>query len=71
VADGGAAVDMRAEAVTSRLREMARRLEARGFVAKGVDMSGSAVSARLRAMASLSDMCRRLAPLGARLRGGR
>jgi hypothetical protein len=59
---------MGATAVTARLREMARRLEARGFVEKGVDMSAAAVTGRLRVMASLSDMCRRLAAVGPRLR---
>jgi hypothetical protein len=68
VAEGGAAVDMGADAITARQREMARRLEVRGFVAKGVDMSATAIGARLRAIGSLSDMCRRLAPVGARLR---
>jgi hypothetical protein len=66
VAEGGAVVDMGADAVTASLREMARCLEVSGFVAKGVDMSATAVGARLRAMGSLSDMCRRLAPVGAR-----
>jgi hypothetical protein len=61
-------VDMRREAVSARLREMARLLAQRGFVSKGVDMSSAAVSARLRSMASLSDLCRRLAPIGQRLR---
>ena len=64
-----AGVDMGAVAVTARLEEMARQLEERGFAAKGVDMSTGAVSARLRTLGSLSDMCRRLAPLGPRLRG--
>jgi hypothetical protein len=30
-------------------------------------MSSAAISARLRTMASLSDLCRRLAPIGQRL----
>jgi hypothetical protein len=59
---------MHRDAITARLREMARLFSQRGFVSKGVDMSGAAVSARLRTMASLSDMCRRLAPIGKRLR---
>jgi len=61
-------VDMHRNAVTARLREMARLSAQRGFVAKGVDMSSAAVSARLRTMASLSDLCRRLAPIGQHLR---
>jgi hypothetical protein len=59
---------MHREAVSARLREMARLLAQRGFVSKGVDMSSAAVSTRLRSMASLSDLCRRLAPIGQRLR---
>ena len=59
---------MHREAVSARLREMARLLAQRGFVSKGVDMSSAAVSTRLRSMASLSDLCRRLAPIGHRLR---
>jgi hypothetical protein len=53
-------VDMRPQAVTARLRMLARELEARGFVSKGVDMSPAAVTDRLRAMAALSAMCLRL-----------
>ena len=60
-------VDMRPESVTARLREMARLSAERGFVGKGVDMSSAAVTSRLRTMASLSDLCRRLAPIGQRL----
>ena len=60
-------VDMHREAITARLREMARLSAERGLVGKGVDMSSAAVSARLRTMASLSDLCRRLAPIGQRL----
>ena len=60
--------DMSREAVSSRLREMARLFAQRGFVVKDVDMSSAAVSARLRTMAALSDLCRRLAPIGRRLR---
>jgi hypothetical protein len=59
---------MGAGPVTSRLREVARLLEGRGFITKGINMSAAAVTLRLRAMGSLSDMCRRLAPVGARLR---
>jgi len=59
---------MSREAVSARLHEMARLFAQRGFVSKGVDMSNAAVSARLRTMASLSDLCRRLAPIGQRLR---
>jgi len=59
---------MSREAVSSRLREMARLFAQRGFVVKDVDMSSAAVSARLRTMAALSDLCRRLAPIGRRLR---
>ena len=61
-------VDMSREAVSAWLREMARLFAQRGFVSKGVDMSSAAVSARLRTMASLSELCRRLAPVGQRLR---
>jgi hypothetical protein len=61
-------VDMSRTAVTARLREMAALLAARGFVAKGVDMSPAAVAGRLRAMGALSDMCRKLAAVGGRLR---
>jgi hypothetical protein len=61
-------VDMRPEAVTARLREMSRLLAERGFVAKGVDMSSPAVTARLKTLGALSDMCRRLGPVGSRLR---
>ena len=59
--------DMSREAVSARLKEMARLFSQRGFVSKGVDMSSAAVSARLHTMASLSDLCRRLAPIGQRL----
>ena len=59
---------MSREAVSARLQEMARLFSQRGFVSKGVDMSSAAVSARLHTMASLSDLCRRLAPIGQRLR---
>jgi hypothetical protein len=55
-------------AVTARLREMARLLEERGAVSKGVDMSAAAISGRLRLMGALSDMCRRLGAAGAGLR---
>ena len=51
-------------AVTTRLREIARQREARGFVAKGVEMSVSAVTARLRTLGALSDMCLRLVAVG-------
>ena len=60
--------DMSREAVSARLQEMARLFSQRGFVSKGVDMSSAVVSARLHTMASLSDLCRRLAPIGQRLR---
>jgi hypothetical protein len=53
-------VEMSAAAVTNRLRTMARLLEERGFVRKGVDMSPAAVAGRLRDMAELSAMCLRL-----------
>ena len=66
--DAARPVDMGAGPVTSRLREMARLLDERGFLTKSTDMSAAAVTQRLRAMGSLSDMCRRLAPVGARLR---
>jgi hypothetical protein len=55
---------MRREAVTERLREVARQLARRGLVAKGVDMSRSAVTARLKTLAALSDMCLRLVAIG-------
>ena len=53
-------VDMRATAVTARLREMARLLAERGFVDRGVDMSRDAVTERLKTMSALSTMCLRL-----------
>lgn len=53
-------VDMRAQAITWRLREAARLLAERGFVDKGVDMSRTAVTDRLKTMAALSTMCLRL-----------
>lgn len=53
-------VDMRAPAVTTRLREAARLLAERGFVDKGVDMSRAAVTSRLKTMSALSSMCLRL-----------
>jgi hypothetical protein len=55
------------DAISARLREMARLFAERGLVSKDVDMSSAAISARLRTMASLSDLCRRLAPIGRRL----
>jgi hypothetical protein len=58
---------MHRDAITARFREMARLSAQRGLVAKGVDMSATAVNARLCMMASLSDLCRRLAPIGRRL----
>ena len=64
-------VDMRSEAVTARLRELSRLLAQRGFVVKGVDMSRPAVTARLRTLGALSDMCRRLKPVGKHLTGRR
>ena len=62
-----AVVDMSREAISARLHEMARLSAERGPVSKDVDMSSAAISARLRTMASLSDLCRRLAPIGRRL----
>ncbi len=53
-------LDMRAQAITSRLREAARLLAERGFVEKGVDMSRAAVTDRLKTMSALSSMCLRL-----------
>jgi hypothetical protein len=53
-------VDMRREAVSARLRDVARQLNERGFLNKGVDMSRSAVTFRLQSMAALSTMCLRL-----------
>jgi hypothetical protein len=58
---------MSREAISARLHEMARLSAERGPVSKDVDMSSAAISARLRTMASLSDLCRRLAPIGQRL----
>lgn len=63
-------VDLGPGAITARLRELSRLLQARGFVSKQVDMSAAAVTKRVETMASLSDMCRRLAPVGERLQGG-
>ena len=59
---------MRPEAVAARLREVASLLAQRGFLPKGVDMSSDGVTARLRTQGALSDMCRRLAVVGTRLR---
>jgi hypothetical protein len=39
---------------------VARLLEERGFMNKGVDMSRAAVTRRLQSMAELSSMCLRL-----------
>ena len=50
-------VDMRAPAITSRVRQAARLLAERGFVDKGVDMSRAAVTGRLKTMSALSSMC--------------
>ncbi len=61
-------IDMRPAAITARLREMALRQQARGFIVKGVDMTASAVTQRLRAMAALTTMCQRLTSVGTRLR---
>jgi hypothetical protein len=60
--------DMSSRAVTERLREVGSLLAKRGFVSKGVPMSRAAVTARLRALGTLSDACRRLVTVGARLR---
>jgi hypothetical protein len=56
------------EAVTARLRRAAELLRARGMVARSVDMSPGAITGRLRTWGALSDMCHRLARLGAGLR---
>ena len=64
-------IDFDPAAVTARLREVGRLLEARGFVPKRIDMRPAAVTARLRVMAGLSDMCRELSNLGQGLRTGR
>ena len=53
-------VDMSREAISARLRDMARLLDERGFASKGVDMSRTAVTLRLQSMAALSTMCLRL-----------
>jgi hypothetical protein len=58
---------MSAAGVSERLREVGRLLEQRGFVSKQVDMGPSAVTARLKTLGALADMCRRLAPIGAKL----
>jgi hypothetical protein len=63
-----AEVDMSRSAVTERLLRVAALLRTRGIVLKGVDMSPRAVSERLRTAGALSDLCRRLAPLGQQLR---
>jgi hypothetical protein len=63
-------VDMRAPAVTARLREVGRLLAERGLVPKGVDMSPAQVTARLKTLGALSDMCRRLVRAGVGLRAG-
>jgi hypothetical protein len=64
-------VDMSEAAVTYRLREVGRLLAQRGFVQKGVLMTAPAVTARLKIQGALSDMCRRLTPVGERLRPAR
>jgi len=51
---------MSPDAVSARLRTMARLLEERGFTNKGMDMSSAAVTSRLQSMAALSTMCLRL-----------
>jgi hypothetical protein len=51
---------MSRDAVSTRLRAMARLLDERGFTSKGVDMSRTAVTLRLQSMAALSTMCLRL-----------
>ena len=53
-------VDMSRDAISARLRTVARLLEERGFTRKGVDMSPAAVTLRLQSMAALSTMCLRL-----------
>ena len=53
-------VDMSRDAISARLRAVARLLEERGFTSKGVDMSRAAVTLRLQSMAALSTMCLRL-----------
>ena len=53
-------VDMSREAISARLRTVARLLKERGFASKGVDMSRAAVTLRLQSMAALSTMCLRL-----------
>jgi hypothetical protein len=53
-------VDMSREAISARLRAMARLLDERGFTIKGIDMSRAAVTRRLQSMAALSTMCLRL-----------
>jgi hypothetical protein len=59
---------MSRDAVSARLRAVARLLEERGFASKGVDMSRAAVTSRLQSMAALSSMCLRLgrATIGSR-----
>ena len=53
-------VAMSREAISARLRDMARLLDERGFASKGVDISRTAVTLRLQSMAALSTMCLRL-----------
>ena len=63
-------VDMSREAISARLRAVARLLEERGFTSKGVDMSRAAVTSRLQSMAALSTMCLRLGKATLTSRGG-
>jgi hypothetical protein len=59
---------MAAAAVTARLREMAKLRVQAGYVDKRPAMTSAAITARLKTLGALSDMCRRLAVVGARLR---
>lgn len=61
------AVDMTAEAITARLRELAE-LSRGGGRPQAVDMSGAAISARLRECSDLSQLCAKLGELGRGLR---
>lgn len=59
---------MQSPAISARLREMSRLREQAGFIDKRPAMTADAITRRLRMLGALSDMCRRLAAVGARLR---
>ncbi|MBX3228798.1 MAG: hypothetical protein KIT84_39705 [Labilithrix sp.] len=60
---------MTAEAITARLRELAR-LSAAGPspMQRGVDMSAAAIAARLRELSDVSALCAKLEAIGAAAR---